>query len=172
MSTPKLFSFQAQERAYRELDRLCYGETSIRVFKVSDYHDCRTTMQDIVNEFVDDLSKKSKYIQWDLAYPEILSDNPREELMVSIFQTELGQRFTHSFANGVLYNFELDKPDPKLTIQAFEPILEHEYVSPEIIEWIEKINDPETMIIKRRFIFKKLSGEMRGKWLYTDPIED
>lgn len=172
MSTPKLFSFQQQERAYRELDRLCYGQNSIHVFKVSDYHNCRLTMQDIVNDFVADLSKKSKYIEWELAYPEILSDNPREELMVNVFQTELGQRFTHSFANGVLYNFELDKPDPKLTIQALEPILEHNYISPETITWIENITDPDTMIIKRRYVFKKLSGEMRGNWLYTDPIED
>lgn len=168
MSTPKLFSFQAQERAYRELDLLCYGENSIKGFQVSDYFGCRITMQDIANEYVKDLSEKSKYIKWELAYPEILSDNPKEELMVSIFQTELGQRFTHSFANGVLYNFELDKPDPKLTIEMFEPIFDHEYISPEIIAWIEKINNPETMIIKRRLVFKKLEGKMQNGWLHLD----
>ncbi|MNY26099.1 hypothetical protein D3C86_1599270 [compost metagenome] len=133
----------------------------------SDYGDRHST-RDAAEEFRRNKMLSCKYVNWDLAYLEIITDDPNRSYQVVYFMTELGERFYHSFDSGVFYNFELDKPDPAMTFRLMEPYLEHTSISPEALEWLESITSPDTIDLKRRLVFKKLEGYMNNGWLIMD----
>ena len=172
MHRPSLRTFLAQRATYDNLQRLCFGDASIRRFDVSEYDGCRFTMNEMADQYMREKTSHTRYIEWDLAYLEKMSDDWDTHITVVTFMGEDGEAFSNCWKRRILYNFETKQPDIELTLQLIAPMLDHPTISPEVIEWINEITDPALQGLKRKLVLKRLVGTVSKGWLYVPVVEE
>jgi len=154
-----------QWRLRRNLIDCCYSSIYDSTFKVEDFDNCGQTLRDVAHDEARVLAGRHPCVLYELAEIEQVSDDPRKEINISFFLTELGNQFLNSFNEGVLFNFEVNEPSPELSRIELTKLLEARLLSKIKIEFFESINHPELMDIRRLFVLKKLRGTMSGEWL-------
>lgn len=157
--------FTGQHQLCNGLNRFVFGDESVQLFRASEYDGCRISMQDSADAHCQELSDH-RFVRYKLAYIEQISDNPQDEIMILRSLDELGEEFNDSFERQhLLFNFITEQPDPQLTVDKVRFLLQGSLVSPEALKWIEQINHPDALEVKRLLVLCKLAGRMENGWL-------
>ncbi len=148
--------------------RAVYMGHFTREYYVSEYDDCWQTMRDVAEYDFDQIASAQRSVKAGVVEAELFSNDPRKDVAILYFLTEMGEKFFKGWAEGLMFDFEKGETSIELTREYLKQHLAAHTVGPTIVKAFDIVVHPDLRDLKSQFVFKKLRSRLEGDYFH-DP---